>query len=521
MTARLLPVLALPVLLWSAPPVPKETAALPRTARIPGSALARISADSMRGNVSFLASDLLEGRETPSRGLDVAAEFIASRFRAAGLEPAVNGSYFQVASWRARQIEVGRLTASLEIGGRRTAIEPREISSSSLTAIRLERAPVFKTTAGGAGKLKELEAGSLAGSVVLLETIPFERLRKMTGEERSETQRQYTAVYQAIERLKPAAIFGVRRDSGAGAGASVQLIDPEGEKEIPMPSGPAKAHLHSRAITEIFDTLPEGRTDASLSFDLPEAVERQVELKNVVGLLPGSDPLFKDRYVIVTAHYDHVGRSGEVDGDRVFNGANDDASGVASLIDVATALAAARPKRSIVFIALFGEEKGLLGSYYYTKHPLFPLEKTVANLNLEHMGRTDAPDGASLSKFTMTGMDYSDIRTVFETAARQTGTMLYRKDRESDSFFNRSDNAAFAEAGIPAHTFVVSYDFPDYHGLGDHWEKIDYQNMVRIARTMAAGIWELASRSQEPAWNTQNSKADKYRVARDGNKSVP
>lgn len=519
MIARLIPAVACYGLLWSAPPVPKAAGQARKPPPIPAIALARISADSMRANVSFLASDALEGRDTPSRGLDVAAEFIASRFRAAGLETAGNDSYFQVSAWRARQINIERLRASLESNGATLALTPEQISTSSLEAIHVENASVFKATLDT--KFNELEGGSLAGSVVLIETVPFDRLRRMSSDERSETIRKYSAAYHAIERLKPSALIGVRRDSSIGSGAAARLIDPDSEKEIPAQGGPVKVHLHSRALSDLFDRWPEGQTGARLSFDLPAAAERTVALKNVVGVVPGSDPLLKDSYIIVTAHYDHVGRSGEVDGDFVFNGANDDSSGVASVIELASALALAKPKRSVVFIALFGEEKGLLGSYYYTRHPLFPLEKTIANLNLEHLGRTDSADGPQVAKFTMTGFDYSDIRTVFETAAKHTGTALYKRDKESDSFFNRSDNAAFAEAGIPAHTVVVAYDFPDYHGLADNWEKLDYQNMAKINRTLATGIWELANRVQEPAWNTANDKTEKYRTARsEGNKSV-
>ncbi len=509
-------------LAWGAPPVARVAPPSKKSPAVPAAVLHRVSADSMRANLSFLASDALEGRETPSRGLDVAAEFIASRFRGMGLQTAPGAdSYFQVANWRVQQIPLERTTAFISLGERRIVIEPEEIGTSRLEGLQLAAKPVFKATLAGASKLKDLAEGSLAGSVVLIETVQFDVARRMPAEERSELERKYHSAYQAIERLKPDAVIGVRRASSRGAGASAHLIDPQAEKEHPAPGQRVGYHIHSRAIMALYDDLPEGSTAAKLTLRIPDAVERPVALKNVAGVLPGSDPILKDSYVIVTAHYDHVGRGGEVDGDSIFNGANDDASGVASLIEVAGALAGSKPRRTIVFIALFGEEKGLYGSYYYTRHPLFPLEKTVADLNLEHMGRTDDSEGSQAGKLSMTGYDYSEVKAVFEAAAKHTGVEFYKREKQSDSFFNRSDNAAFAEAGVPAHTFTVAFDFPDYHALTDHWDKIDYDNMAKVNRTVVAGIWELANRAQGPAWNSSNEKTEKYRAARTaGNKSV-
>lgn len=528
MPRRALPFLFAATCLWSAPPAARVPAAPSRKAAsgpmAPAlkTALQKVSPESMRANLSFLASDALEGRATPSQGLDVAAEFIASRFRAIGLEPIPETkSYFQVADWRYRRSPVERLTASLESGSARVEIDWRQISATGLEGLKLERVPVFKADAANASKWKDMSEGGLAGSVVLMETVPFEKLRRMKRDERNETLRKYESAYRSLERLKPEAILGVRRASNTGAGAETQLIDPQGEKYGAREARPVRFHIHSRELTQAFDALPEGRTEARLTFLIPEAEERAVVLKNVVGILPGTDPALKDSYVLVSAHYDHVGMSGEYEGDSIFNGANDDASGTVSVIETASALAASRPRRTIVFIALFGEEKGLLGSYYYTRHPVFPLARTVANVNLEHMGRTDDVEGDQTGKLSMTGFDFSDVEEVFQTAAKQTGVQFYKREKQSDAFFNRSDNAAFAEAGIPAHTLTVSFEFPDYHGLGDHWDKIDYANLAKVNRTVVAGVWELANRLQAPAWNSSNEKTEKYRTARaEGNKSV-
>ncbi len=284
-------------------------------------ALELISADSLRGHVSFLASDVLEGRATPSRGLDVAAEYIAAQFRRAGLEPAGDDGYFQTAS---------------------------------------------------------------------------------------------TA-------------------------------------------------------------------------------------RNVAGVLRGSDPVLKDTCVLVSAHYDHLGARG----DRIYNGANDDASGTAAVIEMAAAFARLRerPKRSILFVAFFGEEKGLLGSRYYVAHPLFPIEKTVAGINLEQIGRTDDVTGPLLLSAYVTGFDYSDVGAILQKAGALTGVTIAKHEKDNDKYFSLSDNRPLAQAGIPAHTVSVGYIFPDYHRPGDHWEKLDYPNMEKIVRAVAAGVLMIAASDEAPRWN--------------------
>jgi Zn-dependent M28 family amino/carboxypeptidase len=398
------------------------------------------------------------------------------------------------------------------------------LSVTSLDGVKAENAPVFKVTLASAAGLHALAEGALAGSVVLIETVSFDKLRTLSQEERSDTVRKYSSAGDAIRRLKPFAIIGVRRDSGSGAGATAQLIDPKAEKRRPRPGSAIPYHIHSRELTAAYDALPEGATAATLTFVLPDAVERPVTLKNVAAVLPGSDPALRDSYIIVSAHYDHIGRAGEHEGDTIYNGANDDASGVATVIETASALAAVqpRPRRSILFLALFGEEKGLLGSYYYTRNPLFPLDRTIANLNLEHMGRTDDSEGPQVAKLSMTGFDYSDVGAILRTAALQTGVDFYNREKQSDAFFNRSDNAAFAEAGIPAHTLTVSYEFPDYHALGDHWDKIDYGNLAKVNRTIVAALWSMANRPTAPQWNQISEKTEKYRTARagEGNKTA-
>ena len=305
--------------------------------------LNRISADSLRGHLSFIASDALEGRGTPSRGLDIAAEYIAAQFRRAGLEPAGDDGYFQTTTF-----------------------------------------------------------------------------------------------------------------------------------------------------------LPKGATEP-------------VKVRNVIGLLRGSDSVLKETYVMVTAHYDHLGiRPGE--GDTIYNGANDDGSGTVSVIELASALASmkVRPRRSLVFMTFYGEEKGLVGSRYYGQHPVFPLNKTLADINLEQVGRTDSSEGPQVNNASMTGIDFSDVGTVFKAAGQLTGISVYKHARNSDAFFGASDNQALADRGVPAHTLCVAYVYPDYHKASDHWDKVDYENMARVDRCVAVALLMIANNPQEPRWNEANPKAARY-----------
>ena len=309
--------------------------------------LERISANSLRGHLSFLASDLLEGRATPSRGLDLAAEYIAAQFRRAGLEPAGDEGYFQTTTLTAR------------------------------------------------------------GS------------------------------------------------------------------------------------------------------DKPEKV------RNVIGVLRGSDPVLKDTYILLTAHYDHLGMRPNPDGTgpaTIFNGANDDGSGTVSVIELASVLSEmkTRPRRSIVFMTFFGEERGLLGSRYYGAHPVFPVAKTIADINLEQIGRTDDMEGPRVAGVSMTGFDFSDIGAIFQKAGKSVGVEVSKHPRNSDAFFARSDNQAMADLGVPAHTLCTAYVFPDYHRPGDHWEKVDYDNMAKVDRMVALGLLTLANSTKEPMWNATNPKAVRY-----------
>ena len=231
----------------------------------------------------------------------------------------------------------------------------------------------------------------------------------------------------------------------------------------------------------------------------------------MAGILRGTDPALKDTYVILSAHYDHVGLA-ETGDDRIFNGANDDASGTASVLEVANALASLhpRPKRSVIFILFCGEEKGLRGSRYYADHPLVPLEKTIAELNLEQLGRTDAPEGPQINSANVTGFDFSDMTKILVDSGRRVGITVSKVEKASDAYFNRSDNGPIARKGIPSHTLSVAYEFPDYHAVGDEWQKLDYENMAKVDQAVGIAVLRLAQSLTAPKWNELYPAAKAY-----------
>jgi hypothetical protein len=219
-------------------------------------------------------------------------------------------------------------------------------------------------------------------------------------------------------------------------------------------------------------------------------------LRNVIGVWKGNDPVLKDTYVLVTAHYDHIGVKDTGEADRIFNGANDNASGVSALIEIARAITSApvRPRRSIVFMAYFGEERGLAGSRYYGRHPVFPIEETYAQINLEQLGRTDDSEGARVKAATLTGWDRSEVGRILAAAAAPYGIRIYKHAKFSEEFFERSDNEALAKLKVPAHTLSVAYEFPDYHAVSDEAGKLNYSNMAAVAKALRAGVLALANR---------------------------
>ena len=437
----------------------------------------KVTANDLKADVSFLASDALEGRGTPSKGLDIAAEYIAAEFRRAGLEPAGDGGYFQTADFISVSSNVEGVELTLEIGGRKIKVDRGSMTVANPGAVNLDNVPMGVMT----------DASQDMGDKPVLVNSP--RMRSWGNGH------------------PPLVVLVVPSPGGRMGGAPVLQPDPSPYPPVLM--------VWDAAVRE---ALTAGAADVKVTAHIPApAPQPPVKLRNVIGVLRGSDPALKDTYLVLTAHYDHLGIRGSGDGDHIFNGANDDASGTSSVIEIAKALAALaqRPRRSIVFLTLFGEELGDLGSRYYCQHPVFPLAKTVADINLEQLGRTDDTEGPRLLQFNLTGFDYTDIAAFLSKAGERTGIRVVKHEKNSDSFFARSDNAAFADAGVPSTTLSVSYIFPDYHRPGDEWPKLDYDNMAKVDDAVALGVYGIADSAEAPRWNKENPKTARYVEARE------
>jgi len=449
----------------------------------------RVGANDLKADVSFLASDALEGRATPSKGLDIAAEFIASQFRRAGLEPAGDDGYFQTATLLSVKPNLEGLELTLEIGGQKFTVDRASMAIGQQVAASMDSAPVLRVAANGSPSPTPDQA---RGSALLIEA---------------------ARAPAAAANWAPAITILVANQGPRGTPGRAVLRD----ASTPGPLAPVVL-VWDAAVRDALAAAPDA--EIKVSARIPAPTVEPVKLRNVAGILRGADGALKDTYLVLTAHYDHLGIRLNGEGDRIYNGANDDASGTASLIEIARAMAAlpAKPKRSVVFIALFGEEVGEIGSLYYVRHPLFPLAKTIADINLEQLGRTDDSAGPKPLQFNLTGFGYTTLAATFQKAAEEAGVRAVNDPKNSDAYFARSDNVRFAVAGVPSTTISVAYMFPDYHAVGDEWPKLDYDNMAKVDCALALAAFDLADSAEAPQWNADEARTAPYVKAREADK---
>lgn len=219
---------------------------------------------------------------------------------------------------------------------------------------------------------------------------------------------------------------------------------------------------------------------------------------NLVGVLRGRDPALASQYVMVSAHYDHIGTA-DVGDDRIFNGANDDASGVAAMLEIAASFAPTPPRRSVAFVAFCGEEQGLRGSQHWVDDPPLPLADTIADVNLEMLGRP----GATPKRAWITGKPYSDLGASFDAAAVDLG-FEFRDGgdigRMEGSVFDRSDNWPLARAGVVAHSVSTGVLDSYYHHVDDEPGLLEYDAMAGVVGAVAWATWRLAEADAAPQW---------------------
>ncbi len=228
------------------------------------------------------------------------------------------------------------------------------------------------------------------------------------------------------------------------------------------------------------------------TFPVGEAVAE----RNVIGIVAGQDPELANQVIVVGAHYDHVGIGLPVDGDSIYNGADDDASGVVAVIEAARALAAGpAPRRTVVFVLFTGEEVGGLGSSWYLAHPAFPLDRTVAQLQIEMIGRPDQNAGGAGTLWA-TGFERSNVGELLAAEDVRVVADPY----PDQNFFFRSDNVAFAMRGIPAHTLSSFNMHDDYHRPSDEVAGVDLDHLTAAVGAVIKSVRILADTDTVPAW---------------------
>jgi hypothetical protein len=233
--------------------------------------------------------------------------------------------------------------------------------------------------------------------------------------------------------------------------------------------------------------------------------------KNVVGYIPGTDPKLKDEYIILTAHFDHIGIGRAVDGDSIYNGANDNAAGTSTLLGIAKTLklSGEKPKRTVIFAAVSGEEMGMHGSRNYVKNPIFPLDKTFVNFNFEMTGHCTS---LGRNKYVLTGPSFSNFDEVLSDFSKEKGWLYVDTVANMDRLFYASDNIAFANIerdgdktiGIPGHTFVTTTDENHIHRPIDEAKYFDYVNFEALVAFVTDAVLFLSETDKKIVWTSDN-----------------
>jgi hypothetical protein len=498
-----LPACAAPVFAPARSAVPGAAAGLPTVE----AAAATITPERIFSRIDFLAADEMRGRDTPSPELEIAANYLVDQSRIFGLRPGGgDGTYLQRWPFPLRRLsaDAARLEVAMPEGPVRLAFG-RDFYGVGGTAEPIAGGLVF----AGQGSPEGLAEGSLRGEVVLM-ALPG----GFTRDFRIERNRQAGLA----QRAGAAAVIHVldrswTTDSIARyAGTSQQAVRTLGGA-VAFPqffvTYDAAGRILAGGGLEL-DALwrggeataqPVALTGVTAAAGLPlEELDRAFP-PNVVAVLPGSDPVLRDEYVVLTAHFDHIGISQPVNGDSINNGADDNASGTTALLEIARAMSemAERPRRSVIFLWVSGEEKGLLGSRWYSENPTVPLERIVANINMDMIG------GGGPDSVVVIGKDYSSLGPlVNRVSARHPELRLIAADDiwPEQRFFYRSDHFNFARKEIPSIFFFTGVH-ECYHRPCDQVRRIDMDKTARITQLVMYTTWEIANDPQRPQWDPE------------------
>jgi hypothetical protein len=464
-----------------------------------------ITAGDVAHRVGIIAHDSMLGRDTPSRGLELTAQYVADQFRQFGLKPGgEDGTWFQRYPITRRRLDLAKSNVMLEVGG------------VSITA-PFDRAARYvsgdipgKSVSGPAvlvgGKMTpEAVSGMNLQDKVVLYVHDYGKRVPLNAAQ----------VARAIRLSRPRAIVAISNVDSAEFAARVPRSAPERfGMELRLNSPPSvevSEAVIAPALRAAKVSLAEIRRSSSpvarpvpglgATVTMKETVLDSLSAPNTIGILEGSDPKLKGEYLVFSAHMDHVGITPET-GDSINNGADDNASGTTGVIELAEAFSrsGARPKRSILFITVSGEEKGLWGSRYFSEHPTVPVSQLVADINLDMLGRNWADTIVAIGK------EHSDLGTTLErvNAAHPELRMAAIDDRWPDErFYFRSDHYNFARKVVPV-LFFFNGVHPDYHRVTDSPEKINAEKESRILKLLFYLGQEVANAPRRPQWDPES-----------------
>jgi Zn-dependent M28 family amino/carboxypeptidase len=495
--------------------------------------------DTWWAHVRFLASDELRGRETGSPEHRRAAEYVASQLVSQGLAPGGTQGFLQKVPFHVRTVKEDGCSLAIVREGRP---EPVKLGEEAFFGMRIEHAPHIDAPLAFVGYgltvpeegYDDLAPVDLKGRVAVLFTGGPEGIPgPLVAHHQSAGER-----WKSLEKAGAVGIVAIQNPRGTDVPwdraalarfmPAMELTDPalvetasqklsitfHPDRAARLFEGTGRDYAALLAAAQDRKPLPRFALATSISATVVFSSEER-ESENVVGILEGSDPHLSAEYVVLSAHLDHVGVGRPIGGDEIYNGAMDNASGVATLIETARILreSGARPKRSIIFLAITGEEKGLLGSRYYAAHPTVPTSAIVADLNNDMFSPL-----FPLKSLIVQGLEESDLASDLKRAAAALGLDVLSDPEPERNAFIRSDQYSFIRAGVPALSLKVGFtkDSPEhevirkwrkerYHAPSDDLEQpVDLKAAADFNMLVAKALLEIGNRDSRPSWNPES-----------------
>lgn len=473
----------------------------------------RITAARLEAHLRFFAHDLLEGRDTPSRGLDIAAHYLATQLALAGVKPGgENGTYFHTMMLERMVLDTANSRATL--GSEALDLERELLVAASASANGFTATAPLRYVGTG----QTIDA-SAKGKIVVA------NLSSQRGAATVMTNAQAQGAAGVLFIPSRNLLSFVSRSVGPNAGRyqpSFMAGAPDAARRMPaMYATPALVEKLFAGESATAAQVLEPNDNAPAAFDLNASKtlsvtlatrKSQVPTWNVIGIVEGTDPRLKNEFVGAMAHYDHVGFSPGRPDDTINNGADDNGSGTVALLEMAKAMAASgKPKRSVMFMFWSGEEKGLWGSRMFAETPLVPLDRFAAIVNMDMIGRSKAPGDTNPRNRDLSGPNEVFVMGPKQSSADLGNWLKTINDRfhklelngrldepnEPQRLFQRSDQAPFIQRGVPALVFFTGLH-EDYHQVSDHVEKIDFKKLEKISQTIHAVLWTVATRNERP-----------------------